>query len=223
MVVALLALFVALDGPATAARLIDGGSIRKNSITSAQIHNGTLGTQDLSRTAIRTLQATPAAAVRAEQIAPKAVDATKLADGAIGPVQLAPDAVTSSRIADGAVGGAAIADGSLQANDIGDVYGSVVIDFDPFRLNECQKAEVTPTPAGANTSATIADDIVLVTPQAGFSDLLTVYGNPGVGPGGTSVLRIIACRVGNPVPPPSPDMPIDPPPTQFNYVGIDLP
>jgi hypothetical protein len=223
MVVALLALFVALDGPATAARLIDGGSIRRNSITSAQIRNGTLGTHDLSRAAIRTLQATPAGAVGGQQIALKAVDATKLADGVIGPVQLAPDAVTSSRIADGAVGGAAIADGSLQANDLGDVYGSVVIDFDQFTVNQCQKAEVTPTAAGANTSATIADDIILVTPQAGFSDLLTVHGNPGVGPGGTSVLRIIACLVGDPPGSPSPPPTIDPPPTQFNYLGIDLP
>ena len=51
MVVALLALFIALDGPATAARLIDGSSIKRNSITNRQVRNGTLGTQDLSKSA----------------------------------------------------------------------------------------------------------------------------------------------------------------------------
>ena len=40
MVVALIALFVALGGPAQAKRVIDGGSIRKGTITSKQIKNG---------------------------------------------------------------------------------------------------------------------------------------------------------------------------------------
>ncbi|QEC47014.1 hypothetical protein FSW04_05035 [Baekduia soli] len=233
---ALLALFIALGGPATAARLIDGRSIRKSSITSAQIRNRSLGTQDLSRTAVKTLQATRAGSVGTRQLAAKAVDATKLADnavgplaiapgavdgsklgdGAVGPVQLGASAVTSSKIADGAVGSAAIADGGLQVTDLADVYGSVVVDFAPFKINECQKAEVTPTPVG-NLAAQINDDIVIVTPQPGWSDLITVSGNPGA----NNVLRLIACRVGVDPANVDPANEVDPPATRFTYMGID--
>jgi hypothetical protein len=235
MVVALIALFVALDGPATAARLIDGTSIKRNSITTGQIRNRTLGTQDLSARAVKSLQATPRNAVGPEQIRAKAVDAGKLADNAVGPgalaprvvdgskladaavgtAALAPASVTPSKIADGAIGTAAVADGGLQGTDVGDFFGSVVVDFAPFTVNQCQKAEVNPTPTG-NTQAQIADDVILVTPTPGFSDLITVSGYPGVG----NTLRIIACRVGTD--PSSPD-PIDPPAMKFTYLGIDAP
>jgi hypothetical protein len=233
MVVALLALFVALDGPATAARLIDGKSIKRNSITTGQIRNRTLGTQDLSARAVKSLQTTPRDSVTTPQIrakaidagrladsavgtgalAPHAVDSSKLADGSVGTAALAPASVTPSKIADGAIGTAAIADGGLQGTDVGDFFGSVVVDFAPFAQNQCQKAEVNPTPTG-NPQAQIADDVILVTPTPGFSDLITVSAYPGVG----NTLRIIACRVGAD---PGPD--VDPPAMKFTYLGIDAP
>jgi hypothetical protein len=232
MVVALLALFVALDGPATAARLIDGKSIKRNSITTGQIRNRTLGTQDLSSKAVKSLQATPrdsvtAASIRAKAVdagkladgavgagalAPKSIDASKLTDGGVGTAALAPASVTPSKIADGAIGTAAIADGGLQGTDVGDFFGSVVVDFETFALNQCQKAEFNPTPTG-NPQAQIADDVILITPAPGFSDLVTVSGYPGVG----NTLRIIACRVG------TDSAGIDPPTTRFTYLGIDAP
>jgi hypothetical protein len=241
MVVALLALFVALDGPATAARLIDGKSIRQNSITSSRIRNRTLGTQDLSRRALTTLERTPKASVGSAELRPKAVDATKLADSAVGAsalaarsvdasklgdasvgsVALAPAAVTPSKIADGAVGAAAVADGGLQAPDIGDFFGSMSVDFLPFKLNECQKAEEpSPTPTAAGGQAQIGDDVIIVTPASGFSDLITVTANPGV----NNSLRLIACRVGkDPSDPADPNNTIDPPLTRFFYLGLDAP
>jgi hypothetical protein len=228
MVVALLALFVALDGPATAARLIDGKSIRRNSITTGQIRNGTLGTQDVSAKARKSLTATPknsisathirAGAVGAGALAPKSVDTSKLGDASVGTAALAPAAVTPSKIADGAIGTAAIADGGLQGTDVGDFFGSVVVDFTAFTLNDCQKAEIpSPTPTG-NAQAQIADDVIMVTPAPGFSDLITVTGYPGVG----NTLRIIACRVGTLSPSTSGDV-IDPIATRFYYLGIDAP
>jgi hypothetical protein len=233
MVVALLALFVALDGPATAARLVDGRSIKPNSITTGQVRNKTLGTQDLSARAIAALKQTPrssvtTASIRAKAVdaskladgavgagalAPKAVDATKLGDGAVGAVQLGAGAVTPSKIADGAIGSTAIADGSLQGQDVGDFFGSVIVDYKPFAPNSCQTAPIdTPTPT-SNAQAQIADDVIIVTPAPGFSDLLTISAYPGVG----NTLRIIACRVDG-----SAD-PVDPPATRFYYIGIDAP
>jgi hypothetical protein len=240
MVVALLALFVALDGPATAARLIDGKSIKRNSITNQQIRNGTIGTQDLSKRAMKTLRATPVGSVTSRHLAPKSVDAskladgavgsaalapksvdaTKLADGAVGPTQLAGGAVTSSKIGDGAVGAAAVADGGLQTRDLGDFYGSVSVDFQPFRANACQVAVVdAPQPSAPGQGNAIADDVVSVSPGtgSGWPDPIVVTANPGAG----NMLRIVACRVGGNGG--DPNDTIDPGATTFTYVAFDAP
>ena len=198
MVVALIALFVALDGPAAARRLIDGRDIRKNSISSAQIRNHSLGTQDLSSKALRSLHATPR--------------------GSIGASDLGSGAVTSSKLALGAVGGGAIADGSLTARDLGDFTGMVEVDFKAFAPNSCQVAkDITPRASAAGPDTTIADDAITVTPAAGWPDPIVVTANPGAG----NTLRIIACRVGDD--PANPGAPIDPRPTVFRYVAFDLP
>lgn len=148
--------------PSSAAPLIDGASIRRNSITAAQICNRTRGTQDLSDRVIRALTATPARSVGPSHLAVNAVDAAKiapgavttralgthavdtqqLADGAVTATQLAGGAVTGSRVTVGAIGTAAVADGGLTTSDIGDIYGTVVVDFKPFELNECQTVRI---------------------------------------------------------------------------------
>jgi hypothetical protein len=253
MGVALLALFIALDGPATAARLIDGSTIKRNSITNRQVRNGTLGTQDLSKRAIASLKVTPSrsvgsvqlrigavtnsaigakavdaskladGAVGNTQLAGKAVDAGKLADGAVGPGQLAMDAVTSSKVADGSIGASAIADGGLQTRDLGDFYGSVLVDFDPFAPNTCQVAFVaSPQPSAPSQSNSIADDVVSVSPgTTGWPDLIMVTANPGA----NNSLRIVACRIGKDKDKldGDPTDRIDPGPTTFQYVAFDTP
>lgn len=244
MVVALLALFVALDGPATAARLVSGSSIKPNSITNKQIKNGTLGKQDLSKSATTYLRATPSKSVGAAQLrdgavggkalAGKAVDATKIADGAVGNTQLAgksvgpdkvadkaigsaqlgDDAVTSSKVAPGAIGAEAIADGTLSTRDLGDFYGTVSIDFDPFAANTCQVSTFSPVAAGGQP--TISDDVVSVSPSttSSWPDLITVSANPGA----NTTIRIVACRIGS-----DGGATIDPPRTTFQYVAFDTP
>jgi hypothetical protein len=245
MVVALLALFIALDGPATAARLINGSSIKPNSITNKQIKNGTIGKQDLSRSAIQYLRTTPAksvgstqlrdgavgsraiagkavdaakisdGAVGNTQLAGKSVDAAKLADGSVGSTQLAADAVTSSKVAAGAIGAEAIADGSLQTRDLGDFYGTVSIDFDPFAENTCQVSTFTPVPSNGSPTTQISDDVVSVSPStSGWPDPIVVTANPGAG----TTIRIVACRVGS-----DGGATIDPPRTTFQYVAFDTP
>jgi hypothetical protein len=249
MAVALLALFIALDGPATAARLIDGSSIKRNSVTTKQVRNGTLGTQDLSKRAIASLKATPSKsvgsaqlrpdAVTAKAIAPKAVDATKLADGsvgntqlaakavdagkladgAVGPSQLAMDAVTSSKVADSSIGAAAIADGSLQTRDLGDFYGSVSVDFNEFLPNTCQVAFV-PDPQPSSPGQSNSIADDVVSVSPGT----TGWPDPIIvtaNPGANNSLRIVACRIGAD-PTRNPDV-INPDKTTFQYVAFDTP
>jgi hypothetical protein len=235
MVVALLALFVALDGPAAAKRvLIDGGSITANSITGKQIKNRSLGSGELTRAAVRSLQRTPNLSVTAAKLAPKAVDASKLADGAVGaaaladggvtpqklaasavgPAQLAPGAVTAGKLGDASVSGMAVANGSLTTADIGQFAGSVQVDFKPFDPNTCQTAPVANPQPTTTAAANIADDIVAVSPAPGWPDLLVVSAYPGAG----NTIRIVTCYVAK-----QGDSQLDPPDWVFRYVTFDAP
>jgi hypothetical protein len=246
MAVALLALFIALDGPATAARLIDGSTIKRNSVTTKQVRNGTLGTQDLSKRAVTALKVTPSKSVGSAQLRPnavtgkalaakavdaskladgavgntqlaaKAVDAAKLADGAVGPSQLAMDAVTSSKVADGSIGAAAIADGGLQTRDLGDFSGSVSVDFKAFDPNTCQVAFVAEPQPSAPGQNNLIADDIV-----SVSPGTTGWPDPIIvtaNPGANNSLRIVACRIGA-----DPSEAIDPGPTTFQYVAFDTP
>ena len=189
MVVALIALFVALGGPAQAKRVIDGASIRRGTITTKQIKNGSVAKADLSKAAVRSLTATPASSVRSAQIVDGQVLAPDLGAGSVGQAQLAPGAVTASKLAGDSVGGGSVANGSLQTVDIGSFTGSVNVDFGPFDKdqNRCQKAEAPAASTGG--SPNIADDVVVVSPPSGWSDFLIVTGKPAPG----NVIRIVAC------------------------------
>lgn len=139
-VIALLALFVALGGPAEAARLINGKTIRPNTITSKQVKAGSLSTTDLSRASRASLRATPAGSITARELrdgsvtradlAPGAVDAAAIVDGSVGSFDLAAGSVFADELAPGAVGGdalvtegvgaRALADGSVRAGELAD-------------------------------------------------------------------------------------------------------
>lgn len=244
MVVALLALFVALDGPATAARFVSGSSIKRNSITTKQIRNGTLGRQDLSKLAQSYLRTTPAGSVGANQLrdgavgakalGSKAVDGTKLADGAVsnaklaarsvdgsklidgavGAGQLAAGVVTASKVADGAIGGAAIADGNLQTQDLGDFYGTVTVDYPELPANTCKVSVFSPMPSNGSGTNQIADDVVSVSPSTSGWPDQVVV---VANPGANNTVRLVACRIG------SDGGTIDPPRTTFQYVAFDRP
>jgi hypothetical protein len=220
MVVALIALFVALGGPAQAKRVIDGGSIRKGTITSRQIKNGSVAKADLSKTAVSSLTATPPSSVRSGQIADGQVLAPDLGLGSVGAGQLAPGAVTASKLAPDSIGGGSVANGSLQTVDIGSFTGSVNVDFSGFNDTDrrCQVAEAPAAPAAATAgNANLADDVVAVSPPAGWSDFLIVTGKPAPG----NVIRIVACWSA-PVNATPMDFP-NPPLTTFRYVTFDAP
>ena len=212
MVVALIALFVALGGPAQAKRLIDGGSIRTGTITTKQIKNESIAKADLSKAAVKSLTATPANSVRSPQIADGSVLAPDLGAASVGAGELQPGAVTASKLAADSVGGGSVANGSLQTVDIGSFTGSVQVNnFLPFDSQKCQAFPATAVPAGGQPS--IADDVVVVTPPASWPETIIVTGKPGA----DNTIRIIACWTGDAGAPPTPG------PTLFRYVTFDAP
>jgi hypothetical protein len=177
--VALLALFVALGGPAQAARLID----------SKDVKNHSLKTEDLSKKAVKTLQKTPQRSVGEPELRDDGVATAKLRDGAVTPVklapaaigsaQLAPDAVGtrelraggvgSAQIADGAVTSAKLADGSLDARDTTRFSGRFRVLVPAVAGRDCWSGEpvgLAPEQAGAD----ISGDLVLVTPDQSWPE-----------------------------------------------------
>jgi hypothetical protein len=213
MVVALIALFVALGGPAQAKRAISGSSIRQGSITSKQIKNGSVAKADLTKTAVRSLTATPASSVRSAQIADGQVLAPDLGIGSVGGSQLATGVVTASKLAADSIGGGSVANGSLQTVDIGSFAGSVQVNtFRPFSMSEpCQVFPAAATPVGGQPN--IADDVVAVSPPSSWPETVVLTGKPGP----DNTIRIIACWTGQGAIPPTPD------PTLFRYVTFDAP
>ena len=126
MAVALIALFVALGGPAQAKKqLLDGRLLRNNTVTGKAIKNGSVAKADLTRGAVRSLTATPAHSVGSAQIADGQVLAPDLGAGSVGQTQLAAGGVTASKLAPDSIGAGSVANGSLQTVDIGSFTGSV--------------------------------------------------------------------------------------------------
>jgi hypothetical protein len=215
MVVALIALFIALGGPAQAKKVILG----KNTVTSRAVKNGSLAKADLSKTAIKSLERTPSDSVRSGQIVDGQVLAPDIGAGAVTGSALAAGSVTSSKLAADSIGGGSVANGSLQTLDIGSFAGAIQTDFAPFGNPSdpaCQATRdpVTNLPPLASPTGgqpNIADDVIEVTPPAGWPDNVFVTANPA--PGNRIVL--IACFMGG--------APIDPDLSVFHYVTFDSP
>ena len=149
-IVALLALFVALGGPAEAQHLLGKGSV-----TSRAVKDRSLKLHDLSRKTVRMLQATRN----------NSITEAKLANSSVTPGKLAPAAVGTAAIADGSVGGVDVANGTLTASDLGRFWGRFRIDIPGVGLGTCWSGEpagLAPELAGAD----ISQDVVLVTPDS---------------------------------------------------------
>jgi len=212
LVVALLALFVAVGGPAEAARLI----------RSKDVKNRTLKTEDLSRKAVRTLRTTPPGsigtgelrdgAVTPVKIAPSSVGSDQLAPGAVGTRELRAGAAGSAQIADGAVTGAKVADGSLDARDTARYSGRFRVSVPKVVRDTCWSGEpvgLAPEQAGAD----ISGDLVLVTPDASWPERSLAFTVRGSATRSRFVLA--GCNVTA--------ADTDPVEVGFRYVVIDLP
>lgn len=192
------ALFVALGGPAEAARLISGSQIRSSSITGKQVKSRSLSLSDLSVATRRSLTATPRNTVGAVQLQEGAVTAPKLAagsvtgaaiaDGTIGAQELLPSAIGSPALVDGGVGTADLSDGAVTRGKLaaGAIDGSKVQDAGltgrdvgayAGRLTDLDFGTVAAgTCAVASTTSLTAlvqgqdlrDDAITVTPESTF-------------------------------------------------------
>jgi hypothetical protein len=214
MVVALIALFIALGGPAQAKKVIDGQLLKRNSVTGKVIKNGSVAKADLSKAAVKSLTRTPTNSVRSAQIVDGQVLAPDLGAGAVTSTALAAGSVTSSKLAADSIGGGSVANGSLQTVDIGSFAGAVSVDsFLPFTsAAPCQTFPAVATPTGGQPN--IADDVIVVTPPSSWPETVVVTAKPGSG----NTIRIIACWIDDgSVTPPTPG------PTIFRYVSFDNP
>jgi hypothetical protein len=210
MIVALVALFVALGGPAQARRLINGADIAKGTVRSKQIKDHTIGVRDISTVAVRDLRSTPTGSITAAKLAAGAVTGAALADGAVG----------TTKLADGSVTGAKIADGSLTTNDIARFSGrfKIVAPYlTPIAAHSCWNGEpqtLAPEVAGAD----ISQDAVLVTPLGPSYDEKSLSLTARTS-GSTQPSRFVLsiCNVT--------DVTVTPPATgiSFSYVVFDIP
>ena len=206
MIVALLALFVALGGPAQAARLLDGGQISKNTVTTKQIRNGTLKPRDLSSKALGMLTATPNGSITARKLGtnavstralapgqradrhgrrrhadrvgprPNAVGADEIADNAVGQAEIRNNGVGASEIADDTIDGGEIIDGGLSMRDVARKIGDV-----PARRAGDPRARATRArrSRSARSGIDMRGAFVLASPTSTWPDALfyTVNGN----------------------------------------------
>jgi hypothetical protein len=224
MLVALLALFIALGGPAQARRIIDGGEIKRGTIRSVQIKDHTIAMKDLNPVVVRELEVTPANSVTDRQLAANAVTTPKLAGASVTAGKLGSGAVLGSNVADGAIGtgkladgsvtGAKIADGTLTTADVARYSGRFRITVPPIGPHTCWDREplsLAPEIAGAD----ISQDAVLVTPLGAAFDeqSLTLTVRTSANP--SRFVMAICNATSSTVTPPS-DM-------SFSYVVFNVP
>jgi hypothetical protein len=164
--IALLALFIALGGPAHASRFIEG-KLRKGTVTSAAVKDRSLKTRDLSRKTVRELRATPNGSITQVKIADGAVTQGKLAPGAVGGAAIADRSVGAADLATGSVTGAQVADGTLTGRDIGRFAGRFQLAKEIPVLHPGQCWSGVPADLAAERAkADISNDLVFVTPDS---------------------------------------------------------
>lgn len=219
LAIALLALFVALDGPAAAQRAassIAGSRLKSNSVTGAKIRNGSLSASDLSSRARAQLRVPGNRTVSATKLRPNAVGAPAIANDAVNTPDLNQGAVTSEKLATGAVGvsklgddavnGAKVADGSLGARDVASVAGEAIIDFPSLAPGGC--AALPFDPPG---DVSVPDDVVALTAPANLPD--AVQATTKLGPG-DKAFTVVACNHSGAA--------IDPERASFRYAVLAL-
>jgi len=222
MLVALLALFVALGGPAQAKHLINGKDIRKGTVTSRQIKDGTIAVRDLSKSAKRSLTAVADRSIGPSKLAPGSVSGTAIADGTVSAVDIADGAITAGKLAPGAVTGATVLDGTLTTADVARFSGAfrvVAEDFGTIKAHDCWSREprgLAPELAGAD----ISQDALLVNARSSFDGRRLSFSyrtSAAVAGDPTAASRFVLTLCNRT------DEDYAPPSIAFSYVVFDLP
>jgi hypothetical protein len=224
LLIALLALFVALGGPAQAARV--AGKLARGSVTDRQVKDHSLQTADLSRKAVRRLRQTPHGSVGARQLRNGAVTPGKLARGAVRSTAIADRAVQGGDVALGAVGGLEVADGSLtgadvadgglDARDIGRFWGRFTVALPVVARGACWQGDPVGL-APERSSYDISGDVIQVTPRAGWPDVAPPGGLTFSARASTTRSRFTLgiCNLSQ--------APVGPASLSFNYLVVDVP
>jgi len=214
--IALLALFVALGGPAEARKLINGKTIRPGTVASKQIKNRSLTTSDLSSATIRALRVRSTSvgtaqlqdgSVTLSKLAPASVTGAQVADRSLSGVdlaaetltanELAPNAVANAELANDAVSNAKLRTSSVTKGKIGssDVGTEEIIDGDQRAADlgafagRTAPADFPSIPSGTCASGDFAvSPIRATTPAQDLSDDLVIVGQPPQFPGDTVTL-----------------------------------
>jgi hypothetical protein len=162
LLIALVALFVALGGPAEAQRLLGRGSV-----TAREVKDRSLTLRDLSKPTVRALRATPRGSITEAHLRNGAVTPGKLAAGAVSSAALADRGVGPADLAMGAVTGAAVADGTLTSADVARWSGRFSVDMPVVQPSQCWSREPVLAALDA-TGADIRGDVVQVTPDGSW-------------------------------------------------------
>jgi hypothetical protein len=198
-VLAAVALFVALGGPAEAQKLLNGSDIKKGTVTTRQIKDRSLEAKDLSARARRALTATPDGSVgdadlatggvtsravadsslTAADLGASSVGTEELADNAVGQAEIRNNGVGASEIADNSVDGGEIVDGGLRARDIARFSGTLEVRFTKVLKQSCLPAPVSNVGSGADVS----QDLMVVSASAAWPDSLSYHVRASSPPG----------------------------------------
>ena len=198
--IALLALFVALGGPAEAAKVA-------KRITSRDVKDHSLKVRDLTRGAVRKLQTPRDGSVTTAKIAGGAVTSAGILDRTINAGDVATNSLTGTQIADG----------SLTARELARFYGRFKLSDSIPALDHGKCWSGVPAGLAAEAAGVdISQDVVLVTPDATWPQdqlSLTVKVESTASKRGRFVLA--ACNAGS-----GQSMAFKP---SFSYLILDLP
>jgi hypothetical protein len=198
--IALLALFVALGGPAQARTLFTGKDIKaatltgkhlkSSTLTGKHVKNRSLGVNDLSAAAVQSLTTNGPGSVGEAAIADGAVTGAKVADQSLGRADLGGDSVGPEQLTPNSVLGEEVEDGRLGARDVGSFAGTVTLDFGTINQGTCASHEVAV--AALAPPADARDDAAVIMPPLGFPDQIVLTPTPAA----ANELRVRACNVG---------------------------
>jgi hypothetical protein len=217
-VIALVALFVAVGGPVQAAKLIDGGDIKKGAIRSKHVKDRSLKRRDLSAAAVRSLTATPQRSIvdamladsavttralapgsvltgsvgdnslTAADLAPSAAGADEVADNAVGQTEIRNNGVGASELADNSIDGGEIIDAGLSVRDVARSVGTFEWPVGSLAKGACEIKWVQV--AGVQ----IAGDFVLISPVSTWPRDLVYTAN---GTSSETEFKVNACNRGD--------------------------